>query len=234
MYKNKKIMAFIPARGGSKSIIGKNLSLFNGKPLLYYTFKTALETPSIDDIYISTDNTEIADYTTHFSNKIQIINRPKELSLDTSKTIEAVMHALKELKSKNKIYDYMIILQPTSPLRQVFHIEEIIKQGIDNNQDDIVSIHKIQHNPVLTRYRDHGMLIHPILNTTSTVRRQDMKTPYYVNGLLYFYKIADLTLETSLNDARYGYEVEEKYCPDINRLLDIDLCSIFPFFKDNK
>lgn len=61
-----------------------------------------------------------------------------------------------------------------------------------------------------------------------------MKTPYYVNGLLYFYKIADLTLETSLNDARYGYEVEEKYCPDINRLLDIDLCSIFPFFKDNK
>ena len=224
MYQNKKIMAFIPARGGSKGIKNKNMVLLNGQPLIWYSIIEAVKSEYVDDIYISTDSDVIANYTLSLGfDNVHVIRRPDELAQDTSKTIDAVVHTFNVLKEQGKHYDYMVELQPTSPLRQVFHINEIIKQGIDKNQPDVVSVHKVHEHPILMRWKKEDDLT-TVLPMSSTVRRQDMPPVYYVDGMLYFYRTDLLTLETSLNDARYGYEVDEAYCVDINNPADLLEC----------
>lgn len=224
MYSNKKIMAFIPARGGSKGIKNKNMVLLNGQPLIWYSIMQARQSQYVDDIYISTDSEIISDYALSLGfDNVYVIKRPDELAQDTSKTIDAVVHTFEVLKAQNKQYDYMVELQPTSPLRQVQFIDEIIVQGIDKNQPDIVSVHTVHEHPILMRWKKDDDLT-TILPTSSTVRRQDMPSVYYVDGMLYLYRTDLLTLETSLNDARYGYEVDEKYCVDINNPTDLIEC----------
>ncbi len=224
MYKGKKIIGFIPARGGSKGIKNKNLFPLNGNPLIYYTLKSAAETPAIDEIVVSTNSNEIAEYCRSTEFPCTIINRPEEISTDTSKTIEAVVHTLDVFRANGKHFDYLLLLQPTSPLRQVFHIQQIIEKCIDTNKEAMLSVHEVINNPVLMRYSDNDFNLTKILNQNSTIRRQDMQKFYYVNGLLYIYKVDKLNLETSFNDIPYGYEVERKYAIDINNISDMQEC----------
>ncbi len=225
MYNKKKIVAFIPARGGSKGIKDKNLYPLHGHPLIYYTLKEAVASSYIDEIVVSTDSTEIANYCKSTEFPCTIVKRPAEISTDTSKTIEAVMHTIETLNKQEKEFDYLLILQPTSPLRQSFQIQGIIAECVDKNRIGMISVHEISYNPILMRYANDEMQVTKILqNQTSTVRRQDMKKVYCVDGMLYIYKINSLTNETSLNDIPYGYKIDPQYAIDINMLPDIIAC----------
>ncbi len=225
MYRDKRIVAFVPARGGSKGIKNKNLYPLHGNPLIYYTLKEAAASSYVDEIAVSTDSPLIADYCKSTEFPCTIINRPAEISTDTSKTIEAVMHTIKTMRAEGKEFDYLLILQPTSPLRQSFHIQEIIEKCIDEDRIGMVSVHEVLHNPILMRYVDEDMKVTNILqNQTSTVRRQDMKKVYYVDGCLYICRTDILTSETSLNDLPYGYKIEKKYPIDINIMADMISC----------
>ena len=222
MYKNKTIVAFIPARGGSKGIPNKNLFPLNGHPLLYYTIQCAKNASYIDEIVVSTDSPKIADYCSNLG--CTIINRPPELSTDKSPTIDAIMHAIETCRKIGKEWDYLCLLQATSPLRKPFHVQEIIEQAIDKNQKGVVSVHRVQNHPILMRFADQNMQLKNVLNTSSTVRRQDMPPVYYVNGTIYLCQTDILTWQTSLNDMPFGYKMDEKYCVDINNLSDIHIC----------
>lgn len=221
MYKNKKIVCFIPARSGSKGVPNKNIYPICGKPLIAYTIEHAQQSGFLDDIICSTDGPEIAQVAKKMG--ISIIKRPAELSADTSKTIDAVIHTIQELKKQGKVFDYILILQPTTPLRKPEYIDDIIRTVIDNDFPSMVSVHPVEYNPVLVRFQD-GNHLTPILTQQSTVRRQDMKKASYVDGSLYIYKTNLLTLETSLNDSPFGYETESQYALDINNMDDINLC----------
>ncbi|MFT5214227.1 MAG: CMP-N,N'-diacetyllegionaminic acid synthase, partial [Patiriisocius sp.] len=105
-----KVLAIIPARKGSKGIIGKNLINFSGKPLIQWSIEAALKSKVITDVVVSSDGDEILEYAEK-NRDILTIKRPKELAEDTSKTAPVLLHALEELKHKN--YDYLILLQPT-------------------------------------------------------------------------------------------------------------------------
>lgn len=228
MYQNKKILAFIPARGNSKGIPNKNLYLINGKPLIQYTLECAAKAEYIDEIIISTDSEKIANFCTSLPDiSCTIVKRPPELSLDTSKTIEAVMHTLETIKAQHKEFDYLLILQPTSPLRRSFQIQEIIEKTIDRDLDGCVSVRPVQDHPILMRFADDEMNLTNVLNQSSTVRRQDMPKCYYVDGSLYIVKIDTLSLETSLNDFPNGYLNTLTCNLDINTLEDIKICEQF-------
>ncbi len=222
MYKNKTIVAFIPARGGSKGIPNKNMYPLNGHPLIYYTVLSAQKAPYIDEIIVSTDSSEIAEYCTSLG--CTVIHRPPELATDTSPTIDAVMHMINTCHQQNKKWDYLCLLQATSPLRKSFHIQEIIEQAVDKNQEGIVSVHRVKNHPILMRFSDGGMKLKNVLNMSSTVRRQDMPPVYYVNGSIWLCKTNILTPNISLNDLPFGYEMDEKYCVDINNLSDMHIC----------
>ena len=223
MYNGKTILALITARAGSKGIIDKNLYPIQGKPLINYTIDAAKKSKYLDAIYCTTDGEKIKNACLEAD--IGVVDRPEELARDTSKSIDCVVHAIEELKKQGKEFDYILQLQPTSPLRQSFHIDGIIQECIDKGLDQMLSVHQVEYNPILVRFDNKGKLTN-ILNQQSTVRRQDMPKTVYVNGMLYLSKSELLTLETSLNDIPNGYEVDPHFALDINDMHDIELAEI--------
>lgn len=221
MYKSKSILAVIPARADSKGIPNKNLHKLNGKPLIQYTFEQAKACSYLDASICSSDSDEIGSFAK--DSAIEFIKRPKELALDTSPTIDAVMHVINTLKEQNRHYDYCLLLQPTSPLRQLTHINQIIEKMLDSDLDSMLSVHKVSYNPLLVRFNNNGVLT-PILNENSTVRRQDFPNACYVNGALYLVKTELLNKTFSFNDIPNAYEMDLEYSLDINTYQDASLC----------
>jgi len=116
-----KVLALIPARGGSKSIPKKNIKKFNGKPLIYWTIKSCQTNKFISDIYVSSDSDEILKIASKY--KANVIKRPKSISGDNASSESAVIHALKKLKIQ---YDYVVLAEPTNPLKKDCEIDKAI------------------------------------------------------------------------------------------------------------
>lgn len=225
MYCHKKILGFIPARGGSKGIPDKNIYPTAGKPLIAWTIESAKKSAYLDDVYVSTNDESIAQVSSFFG--AHVIERPNELATDSATTISAVMHAIKVLKEQGKEYDYIMILQPTCPLRTAEQIDACIRQAVDNNQESVVSVHAITHYPFLIRHIDQdetGSRLNRILPFSSTIRRQDAPIPYYVDGVLYLHKTSILSANTSLNDATHGFVIDSATSMDINTLDELLAC----------
>lgn len=135
-----KILGIIPARGGSKSIPRKNIKDLAGKPLIAWTIETAKTARVLDRVVLTTDDEEIADAGRQYGAEVPFL-RPKELAEDTTPTLPVLQHAVLWLKdNENYFPDAVMLLQPTSPLRQPFHIQEAIKFFNDSGADSLVSV----------------------------------------------------------------------------------------------
>lgn len=221
MYKGKKILGLIPARGGSKGIPSKNIIEIYGKPLIQYSIECAKGSKYLDRTIISTDDTKIKDVAVKCGGDVPFM-RPPELALDTSKTIDAVVHAINWLKEHGEEYDYLVLLQNTVPLRKPWHIDEAIEKLFASNEKSLVSVTEVDENPVLMRTINADGTVHNLLNVNSTMRRQDFPKFYRVDGAIYIQKLdKDFGLNTSLNDGRLSYIIEERYSVDIDTYLDI-------------
>ena len=221
MYKGKKILGLIPARGGSKGIPSKNIIEIYGKPLIQYSIECAKGSKYLDRTIISTDDTKIKDVAVKCGGDVPFM-RPPELALDTSKTIDAVVHAINWLKEHGEEYDYLVLLQNTVPLRKPWHIDEAIEKLFASNEKSLVSVTEVDENPVLMRTINEDGTVHNLLNVNSTMRRQDFPKFYRVDGAIYIQKLdRDFGLNTSLNDGRLSYIIEERYSVDIDTYLDI-------------
>ena len=135
MYKNKSFICIVPARGGSKRIKNKNLVKFLKKPLIQWTIEFAKKSKFIDDIYISTDDKKIINFSK--KKKIKFINRPKKLSNNKIMPDAAVKHAYLKIKKKS---DFIVTLQPTSPLRNAYDIDNAIKKIVNSKADSLTSV----------------------------------------------------------------------------------------------
>jgi len=218
MYNGKSFIAVIPARGGSKGIPNKNIVDVEGKPLIAYTIETALQSKYLDRIIVSTDSEEIARVSKNWGAEVPFL-RPFHLATDESKTIETVIHLLKQLESK---YDYVVLLQPTQPLRKVVHIDKAIQQAIDKEQSSLLSVSIVQQHPILMRTIDENGSLNSVINGNSTIRRQDFQEVYIVDGTIYINKIDEnLTEKTSLNDNEYAYVIQDSYI-DIDNYKDLE------------
>ncbi|MFC1815079.1 cytidylyltransferase domain-containing protein [Thermodesulfobacteriota bacterium] len=140
---NKQIVAIIPARGGSKRIFKKNINLLAGKPLIAYTIEASLNSQLINRIIVSTDDSEIADVAKTYG--AEVIMRPKEISEVDSPTEQAMLHAIKEIEKQNYITDYVVLLQPTSPLRGTDIINKGINIILESDADSVLSVCEIRH-----------------------------------------------------------------------------------------
>lgn len=221
MFRNKKYLAFIPARGGSKGIPGKNIYEIQGKPLIAYSIEAARNCLYIDDIVVSTDSEKIADVARKYGATVPFL-RPDYLAGDEAKTIDCVLDTLARLEES---YDALVLLQPTSPLRGAEDISRAIEH-YSEIEKDLVSISEVEDNPILIRQTD-GEELRPLLSENSTIRRQDMKPYYKVNGAIYINEIAGLTKETSFNDNPAYYIMEKSHSVDIDRYEDIALCEYY-------
>lgn len=218
MINGMRVVAIIPARGGSKGIKDKNIRSFCGKPLISYTIAAAKQCRYVDEVIVSTDSDVIANISEEYGARVPFL-RPAELASDTSKTIDAIVYTIKELFSKNSKFDVLVLLQPTSPLRNAKNIEEALEMFIERNCRGLASVNEVNENPILLRTIEDGQL-NKLLNVTSTIRRQDMPVYYKVNGAIYINLISEVNENLSFNDNIIAYVIDKEFSVDIDDIED--------------
>ncbi len=221
MFKGKKILGIIPARGGSKGIKDKNIRPLAGKPLIAHTIEAGLASKYVDDVLVSTDSEKIAEISMRYGADVPFL-RPAELASDTSKTIEAIMHAIQTLRAMGRAYDSLVLLQPTSPLRTKDDIDCAVELFYNRSEAPLASVNQVSDHPLLIRSIDeNGNMVH-LLDQNSTCRRQDMPTYYRINGAIYIYSMKDIDSQTSFNDAVIPFIMESNKSVDIDSLDDLE------------
>ncbi len=219
MYKDQKILAIIPARGGSKGIPHKNIVDLLGKPLISYSIEAGLESKYIDYVMVSTDDEEIARVSKKYGAEVPYM-RPAELAKDTSKTIDTVIHTIKTLNEAGKSFDTLVLLQPTQPLRTVADIDASIEKYYEYSCQPLASVSEVDDHPILIRSIENGRL-KTLLNLSSSFRRQDMPVYYRINGCIYINAINEINASTSFNDNCIPYVMKRSHSVDIDELKDL-------------
>lgn len=225
MINGKKILALIPARGGSKGIKNKNIIDLCGKPLISYTIAAAKESRYIDSVIVSTDSEKIAEVAISCGADVPFL-RPAALALDTSTTIETVCHVIQTLAEYGDRYDVLILLQPTSPLRTQEDIDGALEK-FERERLPIASVSKAKDSPILLRKLTGESQMVSMLGLPSTVRRQDMPPVYRVNGSIYINEIISLSANTGFNDNVCPYVMEESHSVDIDDYLDLEIAKYY-------
>lgn len=219
MYQGEKILALIPARGGSKGIKDKNIIMVCDKPLLAYTIQAAKGSCYVDSVVVTTDSEKISNIAQKYGAEVPFM-RPAELAKDQSKTIDAVLHAIQSLKQMGRHYGVLVLLQPTQPLRTIEDIDEAIKCFFEQGEQPLASVSLVNDHPLLIRSIEGGRL-KSILHENSTCRRQDMKPYYRINGGIYINRIDELTVETSFNDNRLPFIMARDHSVDVDEAADL-------------
>ena len=225
MYGENRIIAFIPARGGSKGVKKKNIRELAGKPLIEYTIQAALESNYIDRVVVSTDSEEIAEVASSCGAEIPYM-RPQKLAEDTTTTLDVVLHGIAHIEGMRE-YDSLILLQPTQPLRTAADIDGAIECFYCGGGKSLVSISEVEEHPILMRTVDDEGRLRRLMDVSSTVRRQDMPMIYKVNGAIYINRIAEIDENTSFNDNEIGYRMEKSHSVDIDELSDFALAEYY-------
>ena len=231
MYNGLRLLALIPARGGSKGIKNKNIIDLCGKPLIQYTIDAAKRSKYIDDVVVSTDSETIADVARKCGAEVPFL-RPVELATDTSKSIDVVVHAVDFLKKQGREYDCVIFLQPTQPLRTVEDIDLAINTFYANGRKSLVSVCEVENHPILIRSIKNGILEH-LLSCGSDYRRQDMPNYYCVNGCIYINAIEEINSKLSQNDNIVPFVMSSERSVDIDEEMDLRKAEFYLSLKKN-
>ena len=222
MIENKRILAVIPARCGSKGIPHKNIVDLGGRPLIDYTIQAALGSKYVDRLVVSTDDEEIALVSKTCGADVPFL-RPDYLSSDTAKSIDALIHAVEFCEDEEgQTYDIIVLLQATSPFRDSADLDGALERFMATGEQGVVSMNEVDENPVLIRTMDETGKLTKLMDTTSTVRRQDMKKFYFVNGAIYINNRKTLDRDTSLNDNPVGYVMPMSHSIDIDDVSDLE------------
>jgi len=185
MYKHKRILCVIPARGGSKGLPGKNIKKLLGKPLIVYTIEQAKRSRYIDRIIISTDDQKIAKIARASGAEVPFI-RPKRLATDKSSMIDVLLYALDWMERKEKYsFDILVLLQTTAPLRRVEDIDNSIRLLFRQNSDNVFSVSQAHCNPYfnMVEMDKHGR-VKPV-KKGNFANRQQAPVIFDINGSVY-------------------------------------------------
>ena len=212
------VLAVIPARGGSKGVPRKNIRILGGKPLIAHTILAASGAKLLDRAVVTTDDDEIAEISRHFGAETPFM-RPAELAVDETLAEPVIEHALRWLEeNENYRPDYVMLLQPTSPLRTSEDIDNSIRIAIENDADGVVSLCVPKHHPYQVKgLGGRGEIIDFIPVERSITRRQDLPPAYGLTGAVYMVK-----REIMLEQKTFYTERTFPYIMPIERSVDID------------
>jgi CMP-N,N'-diacetyllegionaminic acid synthase len=226
MYNNKKILSLITARGGSKGIPKKNIRILGDKPLIAWTIESSLRSKYIDRTILSSDCDEIIKISKKFGCDVPF-KRSIELAQDNSSSMDVIIHALNNIKG----YDYLVLLQPTSPFRHDGLIDDMISEIVDNDYNQLVSVKRLKKEPSFLYYKgDDGKLVPLTGEYVKNKRRQDqnINNVYEHNGSVYISKVDFLLEKKSYNckETRM-YEMFGKENIDIDQEIDLHLSKFY-------
>jgi len=223
MYKDKTFLAIIPARGGSKGLVGKNIKKLCGKPLIAWSIEAGLKSKYIDELVVSTDYQNIADISEKYGATVPFL-RPDYLASDTATSFDAIKHTIDFYKDElNKEFDYIILLEPTSPLREDMDIDIMIEKilKLSDKFDSIVSIGEVHEHPSIMKKIVNHSIVPYWEDLKITTRRQDNDIAFFPYGVAYIVKI-DIFLneKTFYTNRNTFYEIKRYQCYEIDDIYD--------------
>jgi len=225
---DKKLLAIIPARSGSKRLPNKNILPLHGKPLIQWSIDAAINSSFIDAVVVSTDSIEIADIAEKGGARVPFI-RPAELSSDESTSIDVVLHAINELGSRGEYFNYVMLLQPTSPLRTEKHIDESVQLLLSKGAKAVVSVCRITH-PIewIGEIQDDLSMDAFIKNIEPARRAQDFPDRYSLNGSIYLVSVPEFVKykKFAIDQGCFAYKMEPESSVDIDEQLDFEVCEM--------
>ena len=185
------VLGVIPARAGSKGVPNKNIRLINGKHLIYYSIFESLKSKLISDVVVSTDSKKFQNISIKYGAECPFI-RPPELSGDGALAIPTIQHAVNEIEKINNIkYDYIVMLQPTSPMRKSAHIDDALSKLFRSNADALITVVNVNNNHPMKMKRFlgsdsiSGTLVDYEKPPVENCPRQKLPPVYIVNGAIY-------------------------------------------------
>ena len=223
MYIKKTFLAVIPARGGSKRLPRKNILDLNGKPLIVWSIEAGLDSSYIDKVVVTSDDDEILTISKKYG--AVTINRPDELASDTSTTFDAIKHAIENCSK----YDYIVLLQPTSPLRNEKHLDEAVELLESKKSNAVVSVCEMEHSPLWSNTLDESLSMAGFLKDEALNKRsQDLEKYYRLNGAIYICKTEKLLEEKSffLKENIFSYVMDRKSSVDIDEEIDFKMAEV--------
>lgn len=229
MFNNKTFLAIIPARGGSKRLPRKNVLNLAGKPLIAWSIEAGLKSKYIDEVMVTTDDDEIIDISKKIGAKIPF-KRPEKLSNDLATRPEVIRHTIEFYKNKlKKEFDYVVLLQPTSPLRNEKQIDEAIVYLFEKNGDAVVSVSEVEHpiywSGALPEDNDMSEFLD---NVAVQSRSQDLPIYYRLNGAIYICNTQKFLEEgcVFLKENIYAYKMSQNSSVDIDTKIDFLLADL--------
>jgi CMP-N-acetylneuraminic acid synthetase len=219
-------LGIIPARGGSKGVLRKNIRLVAGEPLIAYSIRSAQSSRRLTHLVVSTDDDEIASVARSYNAKVLL--RPALLATDKTPMLPVVRHAFMELEEVYGFrFDYGVIMQPTSPMRTADDIDQILRILEQTGADSVVSVYRVfDHHPARMYRLENDRLI-PLFAEPIGQLRQDLPPVYHRNGALYAFRREIIDEQDSLigPDLR-AYIMPEERSINIDNELDLLLASL--------
>lgn len=223
MIDGKRVLAIVPARKGSKGLPLKNVRPLAGKPLLAWPIAAARASAHVDRVIISTDDQGFADLAVEHGADAPFL-RPAELASDTAPSIGFILHAVETLAEAGDVYDYVVLLEPTSPLTEGSDVDAALEQLVAGDADAIVGVSKLEatHPAFAVRKADDGG-IRPYAAASfgEMPRRQDIEPLFVLDGTLYASTVEALKRERGFCHARtLGYETARHKAHEVDDLVD--------------
>lgn len=220
MYDDKTFLGIIPARSGSKRLPDKNKRHLAGKPLICWSIEAGMNSQYLDQIVLTTDDEDILDIANAYD--IKTIKRPEKLASDTATTFSAIEHAIDKIEEQ---YDYIVLLQPTSPLRNEKHIDEAVEYLNYKGADAVISVCEMDHPPQLSNTLPENRSMAGFLSEEVKGKRsQDMDQYYRLNGAIYICNLDRFQDEQTIfiKNRIYAYIMDSRSSIDIDEKIDFE------------
>lgn len=217
MLNGKTFLAVIPARGGSKRLPKKNVLDLAGKPLIAWSIEAGLQSKYIDKVVVTSDDESILNIAKKYGS--DVLQRPLELASDTASSIETIIHAIEH----TDVYDFIVLLQPTSPLRSAKEVDEAIELLMAKKADAVISVCEMEHSPLWSnKLPIDGNMQNFLQADVQNKRSQDLQSYYRLNGAIYIADTKRILKEKTffLNSKIYAYKMPQEKSIDIDTELD--------------
>ncbi|WP_455949221.1 acylneuraminate cytidylyltransferase family protein [Helicobacter pullorum] len=221
MLNDKTFLAIIPARSGSKRVIDKNIRNLYGKPMLAWSIRAGLNSQYIDEVMVATDSQKYADIARKYGASVPFI-RPNSISQDDTPTFEVVKYTIEFYEKIGKRFDYIVLLQPTSPLRKSVHIDEACEKIFTKKADSIISVCECEHSPLWSNTIPKNDSMSEFFSCNiKHIRSQDLPKYYRLNGAIFvIQKDKFLLHEGAFMPNSYAYKMQQQFSIDVDTEMD--------------
>lgn len=221
------ILAIIPARSGSKRLVHKNIKILKNKPLIAWSIEAALKSKYIKNVIVSTDSQEYARIAMQYGAQVPYL-RDRSLSDDTSSSFDVIKNIIDFYANKNISFKHIVLLQPTSPLRNNKHIDEALDLFFKKKANSVISVCECEHSPLWSNtIPENGAMDLFLPSEIKNLRSQDLEKYYRLNGAIYIAKIKEfMQYKGFFMPNSFAYKMESIYSIDIHTDYDFKMASL--------